>query len=545
MYAMREKPGNRDTLGRILAAQALTAVGNTVLDAFEPGQRKREEEKDFGDKLRDTTRNLLNIASGGYTAYQLAQGYGILGDNNATEGPAPGPTGGSPSPTGSGPAPTSPSAGPLMLPPAATTTERARRGEELTRQARSERMPGVMMADLSQMVDEDMMRRLKGLEAEAAAYPKPSTEPSDYEKGVAAGMEAMTMRKLNEGRPLAQAPALPAAETPQTPAVRSPDRSANPLLRQEPKDFNETFNQRRDTETSSEMRDTERAERLGNFYASLPTDPNTGERDLGFATSFLARKGAIDPDTVVAIDPEVDMPRKSGGLLAGQLQGETAFDQQQNRQPFVQDQQMDAIYTADEQGPGFKSPSIGELFLANAQAMAQSDANLYRSVGERINNMKQILNEAENPREQKAAQLLQDTLGSTMNQIAKKERPSFVPTPEMVGNYVKPEFRAAEDPEMVEEAKRSQEQKARGEQFFANSSRGSRVGRSRTLDTAEETPVVKKTTIIEETAPAPQVSMSPMEASEKLRRIQTSGRPTARQEAQDFLQSIKGQMING
>jgi hypothetical protein len=39
--------------------------------------------------------------------------------------------------------------------------------------------------------------------------------------------------------------------------------------------------------------------------------------------------------------------------------------------------------------------------------------------------------------------------------------------------------------------------------------------------------------------------MSPLEASEKLRRIQTSGRPTARQEAQDFLQSIKGQMING
>jgi prephenate dehydrogenase len=57
--------------------------------------------------------------------------------------------------------------------------------------------------------------------------------------------------------------------------------------------------------------------------------------------------------------------------------------------------------------------------------------------------------------------------------------------------------------------------------------------------------VPKTTTIIEETAPAPQAKMSPMEASEKLRRIQTSGRPTARQEAQDFLAQIKGSMING
>ena len=61
---------------------------------------------------------------------------------------------------------------------------------------------------------------------------------------------------------------------------------------------------------------------------------------------------------------------------------------------------------------------------------------------------------------------------------------------------------------------------------------------------APETPVVKKTTIIEEVE-TPQQSMKPMDVAEKLRRIQTSGRPNARQEAQDFLASIKEQMTNG
>jgi hypothetical protein len=70
----------------------------------------------------------------------------------------------------------------------------------------------------------------------------------------------------------------------------------------------------------------------------------------------------------------------------------------------------------------------------------------------------------------------------------------------------------------------------------------SRVAPSMTLSSE---PTVKKTTIIEETVPAAPKRMSPLEASEKLRRIQTSGRPTARQEAQDFLNSMKEQMIDG
>jgi len=87
----------------------------------------------------------------------------------------------------------------------------------------------------------------------------------------------------------------------------------------------------------------------------------------------------------------------------------------------------------------------------------------------------------------------------------------------MVPNYVMPERRATEPKDVT-------------------------VAPSKTLS-AE--PTVKKTTIIEETVPATQTRMSPVDVSEKLRRIQTSGRPNARQEAQDFLQSIKGQMIDG
>jgi len=59
-------------------------------------------------------------------------------------------------------------------------------------------------------------------------------------------------------------------------------------------------------------------------------------------------------------------------------------------------------------------------------------------------------------------------------------------------------------------------------------------------------PQGRKITVTEIEEPAPvQQSMKPMDVAERLRRIQTSGRPTARQEAQDFLASIKSQMSNG
>jgi len=45
----------------------------------------------------------------------------------------------------------------------------------------------------------------------------------------------------------------------------------------------------------------------------------------------LVSKGAIAPDTVMVVDPEVDQPRNSGELLQGQLSGETLYNQQENR----------------------------------------------------------------------------------------------------------------------------------------------------------------------------------------------------------------------
>jgi len=569
LFAMRNAEGGRGMVRNILIGQAANSVGNMLLDAFEPEQRKRDEEKDLGDRFRDFTRTALNIGTGANYAYQMARGYGLFdkkpkgavqGENQnfneqppASPPPRPGAAEQAPSQvegyapygllkgserTMEGYAPYG-----LLKGSEPTMTERTRQGEELVKAARAERMPGLVVTDLSAMVDDDMMNRLKGLEREAASYPKRTEEPSDYEKGVAAGMEAMAMRNLQS-----QAPSQTIDVTFTEPERRStayvaPKRSSNPLLSREPMGFNETYGVKGGVPMARDTRKEEDAESLANFYANLPTNPETGERDLGnFASKYLVSKGSIDPDTVMAVDPEVDQPRTSGGLLQGQLRGETLYNQQENREPFVQDQQMDAIYSGDEQGPGFTSGSLADMFLQQAQALAQSDARLYRNVGERISNMKRILSGAEEVPEQKYTQALQNTSAQgaaqeqmqnfmaqmlddneasnkrIQEQVAARETPRFAPSPEMVPNYVRPEFRAVSEQPPA------------------------RVAPSMTLS---EEPTVKKTTIIEETVPAAQQRMSPLEASERLRRIQTSGRPTARQEAQDFLQSIRGQMING
>jgi hypothetical protein len=614
LFAMRNAEGGRGMVRNILIGQAANSVGNMLLDAFEPEQRKRDEEKDLGDRFRDFTRTALNIGTGANYAYQMARGYGLFdkqpkgavqGENQnfneqppASPPPRPGAAEQAPSqvegyaPYGllkgsermvEGYAPYG-----LLKGSEPTMTERTRQGEELVKAARAERMPGLVVTDLSAMVDDDMMNRLrgvqnvvvsdlgpanddmmnqsrgvkrggvtdlsamvdddmmnrlKGLEREAASYPKRTEEPSDYEKGVAAGMEAMAMRNLQS-----QAPSQTIDVTFTEPERRStayvaPKRSSNPLLSREPMGFNETYGVKGGVPMARDARKEEDAESLANFYANLPTNPETGERDLGnFASKYLVSKGSIDPDTVMVVDPEVDQPRTSGGLLQGQLRGETLYNQQKNREPFVQDQQMDAIYSGDEQGPGFTSGSLADMFLQQAQALAQSDARLYRNVGERISNMKRILSGAEEVPEQKYTQALQNTSAQgaaqeqmqnfmaqmlddneasnkrIQEQVAARETPRFAPSPEMVPNYVRPEFRAVSEQPPA------------------------RVAPSMTLS---EEPTVKKTTIIEETVPAAQQRMSPLEASERLRRIQTSGRPTARQEAQDFLQSIRGQMING
>ncbi|MEK9923971.1 MAG: hypothetical protein VW521_13970, partial [Rhodospirillales bacterium] len=364
MFAMRDQEGGRGMVRNILIGQAANSVGNMLLDAFEPEKRKTEEEKDLGDRFRDFTRTALNIGTGANYALQMARGYGLL-DNEpkgAVQGEAQNFNEQPPSspPPRPGAAETAPSQvegyAPygLLKGSEPTMTERTRQGEALVKAARAERMPGLVVTDLSAMVDQEQMNRLRGLEKEAAAYPKRTEEPSDYEKGMAAGMEAMAMRNLQS-----QAPSQTIDVTFTEPERRSTPYTAaapssNPLLSREPMGFNETFGVKGGVPMARPARKEEDEESLANFYAGLTTDPSTGERQLNFATKYLAGKGSIDPETVMVVDPEVDTPRNSGGLLQGQLRGETLYNQQENREPFVQDQQMDAINSVDEQGPGFK-----------------------------------------------------------------------------------------------------------------------------------------------------------------------------------------------
>ena len=553
LFAMRNKEGARDMVKNVLIGQAASSLGNALLDLAEPAQRKREEDKDFGDRFRDFVRTGVNIIPAANTGYQLftalkapdenSQGPEIeLAKNYRRQEKSPADVDFE----------VDYSAAANRSQPL-TMTERTRQGEELVKKARAERMPGLVVTDLSAKVDDDMMNRLRGLEREAASYPKKREEPSDYEKGRAAGMEAMAMRNLQS-----QAPSQTVDVTFTEPERRStayvaPVRSSNPLLSREPMGFNETYGVKGGVPMARDTRKEEDAESLANFYAKLPANPDTGEREVGgFATNYLVSKGAIEPDTVMVVDPEVDQPRNSGGLLQGQLRGETLYNQQENREPFVQDQQMDAIYSGDEQGPGFKSanPKLSEQFRGQLGSLGESLGKLTRTVDDKLqreensliqrqqdlqsqqaeldNEMSEVMGAPSSRRQDAAQQQMQNFMAQMLDdnsasneriqkQVASRETPSFAPTPDMVPNYVMPERRTAEP-------------------------KAATVAPSMTIS---EEPTVKKTTIIEETVPATQQRMSPIEASEKLRRIQTSGRPNSRQEAQDFLQSIKGQMING
>ena len=530
LFAMRNKEGARDMVKNVLIGQAASSIGNALLDLTEPAQRKREEDKDFGDRLRDFGRTVVNIAPAANTGYQLFRALKAPEENS--QGPEIKLAGNyrrqEKSPADIDFEVDYGDAANRSQP--LTMTERTRQGEELVKAARAERMPGLVVTDLNAMVDDDTMNRLRGLEREAASYPKRTEEPSDYEKGMAAGMEAMAMRNLQSQAPSQTIDVTFTAPERRSTAYVAPERSSNPLLSREPMGFNETFGVKGGVPMARDTRKAEDAESLANFYAKLPTNRETGEREVGgFATNYLVSKGAIAPDTVMVVDPEVDQPRNSGELLQGQLSGETLYNQQENREPFVQDQQMDAIYSGDEQGPGFKSGLLSSQLRGQLGSLGESLGKLTRTVDDKLQREENSLAQRQQELRQDAAQdqmknfmaqMLDDNTASNeriQKQVAARETPSFVPTPDMVPNYVMPERRTAEP-------------------------KAAAVAPSMTIS---EEPTVKKTTIVEEIVPATQQRMSPLEASEKLRRIQTSGRPNSRQEAQDFLQSIKGQMING
>ena len=140
--------------------------------------------------------------------------------------------------------------------------------------------------------------------------------------------------------------------------------------------FNETFGVKRGVPMARDKRKAEDEEsKTAAFLANMPVDSETGEIKISFPAQFLAERGSIDPETVMVVDPEVDTPRNSGGLLQGQLRGETLYNQQENREPFVQDQQMDAINSIDEQGPGFKSNRTAAEVLQNTLSKTMEQPN--------------------------------------------------------------------------------------------------------------------------------------------------------------------------
>ena len=132
-----------------------------------------------------------------------------------------------------------------------TSAERTRQGEELVKAARAERMPGLVVTDLNSMVDEDRLNRIRGirpkldkeltqkrLNDEMMGYPSRSvealmqrtSEPSDYAKGVAAGMEAMTMRQLQSQASSQTIDVTFTDEERRSTPYTAPQTSSNPLL---------------------------------------------------------------------------------------------------------------------------------------------------------------------------------------------------------------------------------------------------------------------------------------------------------------------------
>ena len=520
MYATRapktDKEGNvdpsdlqaRNSLRNILVAQAAGATTNAILDQFEPQQRKRDEEKDFGDRFRDVTRAVVNTAVPLISAAQmfgslrnpaastaekvdatantvqavaglLEGGGGVNTQKQDLGGPQPaGPADNAYTQAseqelqrrgaedyvqkslfqqqiGQSPTPVTGNQDSLI--------NRMRQAEEDTKLARSERMPGVMR-DLNKQVDDDMAQRLAGLQREAAQYPK--TTEIDYKaQGMQAGFDYLYDKKsdIQELKPSSSG----------QPVIETVTVSTNPLLRREPaSSFAEEFGDPTGRRESSAEREKRTTKSLGEFYANIPADPKTGERNIdSFLVDYNEVRGAVEP-------------RNTGELLSDQLKGETAFNQQQSREPFVQEQAADALNTLDEQGPE----------VPQMKAEAQKEDFMREALGR--------LGEAQ---------------AETQRQLMEMKNQTVVPTADRVPDYVKSDFLVPDKRSVPEPSK---------------------------TVAAPETPVVKKTTIIEEVE-TPQQSMKPMDVAEKLRRIQTSGRPDARQEAQDFLASIKEQMSNG
>lgn len=596
-------PQQKNALRNIVGAQLVGMAANELL---KPPQKK-EEEKDFGDRARDFLRGAVNTVVPVYQMTQLYGGtYDIPGQGaaQAPQGAPQEPRRGPRVTTGRGvaqeqepvmeqvrvqdlsqqppaSAPQSPgmqTRAPAMMtgyapfgllrgstPDApAQTTERLKRQEEVVRAARAERPSGIVVTDLARKVAEDEQRKLRGLEEEARQYP---------------GAQQQQPQVSQTQNPLLQ----DVFRGTTTREMFSTGQAAGRPVEEPPMTRQEMTQERREDRAQRTQRATEA--QLAEELAALPTDPTTGERQVTspqlsqFLESYMGEKQY--------------KPRNTGELLSDQLEGQTAFQQQESRLPAVIDQSSAAIDTTDEQGPGAYSGSIADLFKQNAQAMAESDARLYRTVGERLNNIRQLLSEVEgvepSPKENiqqsevKALEQKNNYLADVMNRLSSVQEDTQqqlremgapqikVPTPESVPGYSR-SFTAAQPSASVGdelsdmmsqlEAKQAGTQSqlaGMGKQtasvpgpekvpsFVRQEFKPAPSQPAPVTEAEEQTqPQGRKITVTEIEEPAPvQQSMKPMDVAEKLRRIQTSGRPTARQEAQDFLASIKSQMSNG
>lgn len=592
MYATRapktDKEGNvdpsdlqaRNSLRNILVAQAAGATTNAILDQFEPQQRKRDEEKDFGDRFRDVTRAVVNTAVPLISAAQmfgslrnpsastaekvdatantvqavaglLEGGGGVNTQKQDLGGPQPaGPADNAYTQAseqelqrrgaedyvqkslfqqqiGQSPTPVTGNQDSLI--------NRMRQAEEDTKLARSERMPGVMR-DLNKQVDDDMAQRLAGLQREAAQYPK--TTEIDYKaQGMQAGFDYLYDKKsdIQELKPSSSG----------QPVIETVTVSTNPLLRREPaSSFAEEFGDPTGRRESSAEREKRTTQSLGEFYANIPADPKTGERNIdSFLVDYNEVRGAVEP-------------RNTGELLSDQLKGETAFNQQQSREPFVQEQAADALNTLDEQGPEvpqMKAEAQKEDFMREALGrLGEAQAETQRQLMEMKNQT--VVPTADRVPDYVKSDFLVPAPSKTLSSIGERLRKaelSIGGAPEEFGGdgfdvELPGSYRrySVDSPAALAAFERAGVTRQEATDYWMDKMKSSGILESvRTLQ-EEDKPAIKKTTIIEEVQPSQQ-STKPMDVAEKLRRIQTSGRPNARQEAQDFLASIKEQMSNG
>jgi hypothetical protein len=592
MYATRapktDKEGNvdpsdlqaRNSLRNILVAQAAGATTNAILDQFEPQQRKRDEEKDFGDRFRDVTRAVVNTAVPLISAAQmfgslrnpaastaekvdatantvqavaglLEGGGGVNTQKQDLGGPQPaGPADNAYTQAseqelqrrgaedyvqkslfqqqmGQSPTPVTGNQDSLI--------NRMRQAEEDTKLARSERMPGVMR-DLNKQVDDDMAQRLAGLQREAAQYPK--TTEIDYKaQGMQAGFDYLYDKKsdIQELKPSSSG----------QPVIETVTVSTNPLLRREPaSSFAEEFGDPTGRRESSAEREKRTTKSLGEFYANIPADPKTGERNIdSFLVDYNEVRGAVEP-------------RNTGELLSDQLKGETAFNQQQSREPFVQEQAADALNTLDEQGPEvpqMKAEAQKEDFMREALGrLGEAQAETQRQLMEMKNQT--VVPTADRVPDYVKSDFLVPAPSKTLSSIGERLRKaelSMGGTPEefdgdgfdveLPGSYRR---YPVDSPAALAAFERAGVTRQEATDYWMDKMKSSGILDSIRASQEEDKPAIKKTTIIEEVQPSQQ-SMKPMDVAEKLRRIQTSGRPNARQEAQDFLASIKEQMTNG